>query len=464
MKKFFLSTILAGAGFILVRAQSSTQLLDSIVYFNLSSPGDSVRTEKQDYRYDQKIRKVYSGYSRWDSKIENWKCQEFTQSTFNQKNSLIEKIEHGVSGLEFPYQRQTWEYDLFGKPVNQYRSWKMYERDDWILNGKQDLKTNESGQLIQKIEYLWGRDQNDWIPDVFYSHYYDQHGHDTLQVELFFNRQTQRWQDGQRTKTTFNEMGLRTSEKTIWLNPAGIWETVSSYVCEYDSMGRKTRERGPGEESIWYLEYFYDSVGNSTILSYGKIFPDTTFSTQGRTERKFDKNGRITDYLHFYKHNEEWFSDGKTHWRYSDSGHIVEQTEWYGDLTSKEWIKSFQMRFYFNELDNCRMSESYYWNAGSMDWILNGRGHYYYQNSNTGIRETQTGTIILYPNPTDGSVHLCGIAAGSFLRIYNSMGRLMKHEEITTEMVDLSEWPSGLYFLVISSKNGSKIKYPVIKN
>lgn len=465
MKPLILSFIILSAGLLQTRAQTSPPLLDSIVYFNFNaSTGDSSSIDKVHYLYDQENREIFRGYSRWISRLKIWDYQEYTQRIFDQKNQLIEKIEHGLPGLQFPYVREQWEYDAVGKPVTQYRYWKMYEKDAWILNGKQDIKTNESGQLIQKIEYLWLKAENDWIPDASYSHYYDQNGRDTLLVVVYFNRQTMKWMDGQRTKTTYNGLGLKTSEVTLWRNPDGIWETYYSYRCDYDSLGRKTWERYPVEGGIWYSEFAYDSVGNSTTLYSGRFFPDTAFSIRGRTERKFDQEGRMTDYENYYLHEGEWIPNQKTHWLYSESGRILEQTEWSRDQGSGEWILYFQMRYHFNEFDQCRMSESYLWNTDLMDWALSGRGHYYFRNNGTGIPGISIETIRAFPNPTKDVVYFPDLSPGTMLYLYNSTGMLISQEQISNERVDLSQRPAGIYYLVIQDKNGKVMTSQILKN
>lgn len=74
---------------------------------------------------------------------------------------------------------------------------------------------------------------------------------------------------------------------------------------------------------------------------------------------------------------------------------------------------------------------------------------------------TGSGTFAVWPNPTKG---LLQIEGEDILKVelYNLIGQLMLREENTND-IDMSVFEEGIYFLVISNKNGSKSITKVIK-
>ena len=82
-----------------------------------------------------------------------------------------------------------------------------------------------------------------------------------------------------------------------------------------------------------------------------------------------------------------------------------------------------------------------------------------------GIEEegtsTGSGTYAVWPNPTKGLLHIEGECILK-VDLYNLVGQLMLSKENAND-IDLSDVEDGIYFLVISDKNGAKSITKVIK-
>lgn len=79
----------------------------------------------------------------------------------------------------------------------------------------------------------------------------------------------------------------------------------------------------------------------------------------------------------------------------------------------------------------------------------------------TGINELggNGSEFVVYPNPTNGTLNVQG-NIGSIVNVYNSLGKLcLSHEiEITNTELNLSGFPSGIYFIQIGSLTKKIIK------
>ena len=83
--------------------------------------------------------------------------------------------------------------------------------------------------------------------------------------------------------------------------------------------------------------------------------------------------------------------------------------------------------------------------------------------SNTYFKEAK-----IYPNPTNGVFELSEVdKSAEYVAIYNSTGVLIKEVRITNStnnVIDLSSYPSGLYYGIIPSKKGETTRFSLIKH
>lgn len=68
--------------------------------------------------------------------------------------------------------------------------------------------------------------------------------------------------------------------------------------------------------------------------------------------------------------------------------------------------------------------------------------------------------VILYPNPTDGNLHIIGIIDS--VEVFDSQGRQVMKQMYWYDYVDLSGLANGIYFVKIHQRQNSRI-YSVLK-
>ena len=79
-------------------------------------------------------------------------------------------------------------------------------------------------------------------------------------------------------------------------------------------------------------------------------------------------------------------------------------------------------------------------------------------NSATGIATLQNkvSEVNIYPNPTTGEITINGSAV-SVIEVYNSMGQLLKEVE-KTNRISITEYPVGLYFILLFNETGQLLQ------
>jgi len=75
----------------------------------------------------------------------------------------------------------------------------------------------------------------------------------------------------------------------------------------------------------------------------------------------------------------------------------------------------------------------------------------------TQIGTVTTNKIQVYPNPVINTLSIAGLTNGAIISIYNTVGALMAHYNVSTSLVqiDMSSFPSGIYILHCQDKSNS---------
>ena len=66
----------------------------------------------------------------------------------------------------------------------------------------------------------------------------------------------------------------------------------------------------------------------------------------------------------------------------------------------------------------------------------------------TGVDESLQSNLKLYPNPAKSSIHIAGLETDSEVRIYNSLGELVKVVSVGADQeISVRDLASGLYLV-----------------
>jgi hypothetical protein len=93
------------------------------------------------------------------------------------------------------------------------------------------------------------------------------------------------------------------------------------------------------------------------------------------------------------------------------------------------------------------METHFDWDPETKTFIRGPREFYYYRGSTNGIPGFLDDQIRMYPNPTDGILNVTGLARNSKIRIYSSLGILVKALDSFDGQIDLGDLPAGMYFI-----------------
>ena len=90
---------------------------------------------------------------------------------------------------------------------------------------------------------------------------------------------------------------------------------------------------------------------------------------------------------------------------------------------------------------------------------------YYSIESTVSVEDMDDGLIRIYPNPSQGDFNISGLEIGHRIRVYNSIGSLLRDVPALQceEIISLQNEANGIYFVVISESDSIVGRFRLIK-
>jgi hypothetical protein len=78
--------------------------------------------------------------------------------------------------------------------------------------------------------------------------------------------------------------------------------------------------------------------------------------------------------------------------------------------------------------------------------------------TNIGIPETENNSLLIFPNPAFQTLHIEGIANSFKAEVYDLSGKFLLTKQINTNQIDINSLAKGLYFIKLSTEEGSVVR------
>ena len=241
-------------------------------------------------------------------------------------------------------------------------------------------------------------------------------------IKLIEQWQTNTWVNGYRHTYTYDANGNR-------LTVLGeLWQT-NAWVND------------------WRGTFTYDANGN--LLTYLREHWQTNaWVNYYRDTFTYDANGNMLTYLYEYWQTNAWVNNGKYTYIYDANGNSI---------TGKYemWQANWQPYLHYLELYS---NKNYIYGVNCYRYEAS------YKSFNSGIPEiTANSSLILYPNPSNGSVRLQyqlpKNEKDGELILYNLQGAEQKRYKIDNTFKDIlldnTQLPAGTYFYQLQTKKGA---------
>lgn len=361
--------------------------------------------------------------------------------------SLIAQTVRLDSTHYFLWNTGTGEYALtergfFTKGSNDSIVEQLYLRlnnGNWI-NERKDLFTydadNNRTEWLRQLDNGTGW-ENDWI--WFYT--YDSERNVTLKVRQQMNAGT--WQNQQKDSCTYNINNQRT-EWFIQTWNGSDWVNSSKYIYSYDTNNRLEEFlmkswNGTSWNDFMKTEYIYDFDDNPvTELRY--TWNGFGWGNNFKTNSTFDQDHRPLS-IEMFSWND---SDGEWH------NYQRQFQEWHPSGAIISWVRQVGYNL--------------------PDWT-NADSTYHYLSSGVGLQSiSDQYTFLIAPNPALDVLYIKLSDYMDFpaeIKIYTASGQEIVHSDINLSdqniTIDVSSFPSGMYFVQLHSPQGGSIQKIAVK-
>lgn len=271
-----------------------------------------------------------------------------------------------------------------------------------LLNSiKLEFIYDNTGKMkCEKSYNNWNTSINNWSSITKDSIFYDTN--EFVDYTIHYNLNNGTWIKSLRNLVTNNNNGNPLEIKTQILTTNQTWENYQREVYTYDS---------DNNVKTWRYAEFWN--GNQWELGREKTYVFTSF----------------------------------------DVKEIITSRRW----ENNNWRRYAKMDYDFDAYENeTRMESLFYYDIADTTVRTGGRlEEYFYSLHTVNTNNIKEGLIKIYPNPTSESIslELPATVNNGMISIWDTQGRLVRQENYTQNLIDVSTLNSGNYWLQITSDN-----------
>lgn len=331
----------------------------------------------------------------------------------------------------------------------------------WVGYIKNEYLYNHNGLLIQSVKFNWSPSQNDWLPDLKNSIRRDDDGNTIETISFLWDFEIYEWIGLRKNTFSYDTVGNLLPEiKHTWNSDQ--WNPVNRDDMTYDSDGNRTLYMTSTWYSIqnywepyWKQESVFDETGQLS-LSFDSYWTeeDSALRFFEKREYEFNNMGHLV-YFALYewgRSSQRWYRIRKlkNEYIYNSQGKEISKTLFHWS-SSKLWFLWARHESCFDELGNNTITAYYRWDSDVNEWGKTEKAFQYYTLSSLGTENQVNSKIQIYPNPTSGLIYISGIYYPAEIKLYSIQGKLLKTVHQVKSSIDISDLPSGLYILNLTS-------------
>jgi hypothetical protein len=438
----------------------SQQVIDSIVTFGYYTNGDSIRTIKFDYEYNEAWQQTAYTFYGWNPLTNCWEgsiipCESCVSSDgreeyeYDQQGllTLTKTFEWSVTSLRWEItSKSEHSYDL-----NRHKtSYNLYMWDrslnGWSHYFQMDFGYDDSGNTISRFDYQWLAESNSWLHLSHYEWEYEQNGSKTAEIRFKWNNSSEEWLNFKRKEWTYDSTGRLKELSTYQWTQTGegfTWNPTEliKYTNESDTFGNIILAiQADWISDHWRIlqreEYTYNSMGQM-VLHVLKKLKGGTLEEYIRSEREYDINGNL---IH----------ETSTGMMARVAGHVLPE--------------KYKVIRTFDHYGNISFAKWNWWNPNSQTFDPNGIDYYYYHPSSNGKSVIDLPGISLFPNPVNDILFFEGLDRPIDIRIYSMQGNLVYHMGQGDNSVNLSGLAPGSYLVLVLQEGRLPYRNIIVKN
>ncbi|MFM2292617.1 MAG: hypothetical protein RIS29_2430 [Bacteroidota bacterium] len=416
---------------------------------------------------DQKVKDVFL-YDKYGNQIEeqsyywsrnSWIAADKTETVYDESKFMTQTVSYYYqpSTNRWVNTRKTeYTYDNHHNILVDVNSVWDADSSKWIVELRSENDYNESDRLVTRLLYSWVANTKTLALRSKGTYSYNANGQKSALILYSWNAETTSW--------------TRVGTKTYGYDENGNMNCETTILGETDALSGSSYKR-----EISYT--------NNLILSDVSFYWDVArlaWTKTRKAEYSYDSNGKLLEenYSIYNSDNASWTPETQNQYEIDGNGNRTSKIERKWNDLSQGWqnISKFSCsydQFYSDDKlllnSHCMTSifnsananipiegMQYDWNTYANQWNTNytlQENRYYSGISLSGLDETDTNKLKIYPNPVIDKLYIANAQAEINLTLYSLQGAMLLQSHASE--VDLSHYPSGVYLLEV---NGQRLK------
>jgi hypothetical protein len=324
----------------------------------------------------------------------------------------------------------------------------------WVNSDQYIYAYDAQKNKVNELHMTW--DGSTWVNGIQYSIAWDENGNETSYLCQYWSGST--WVNTYQDLYSYDARNNRTNYQDQTWNGTD-WQNNYQEIYVYDINNNMTSSLAQNWNGTDWVNFSrdiltYDTFGNLTG-DQTQIWNSGTSSWDDfrRCTSTYDASqNKIRDFYESWN-GSTYINDFQTSFAYDNNGNPATRKEeiWDGvnwDMTAF-YISVYDASSFLKDY-----SEKHFSNNGTVIDFGDSTHVYYHTNLAVNDLTAQDGTIGIYPNPAQGRIRITAPATGQ-ITFFDLTGKemLSLYAGKTETIVDLSSFPSGVYYIRWSGKN-----------
>jgi hypothetical protein len=331
-----------------------------------------------------------------------------------------------------------------------------FEEDIWITLSRSNVYTDDQGRMVEILSEAFDAELNDFVPDsraVIFPHgdspalidSMHVYGWDSLAMDwqlIFYVLNSYDAQDRLVISiSSFDYLGQPLLFKDVHVYDANGDNTL---IESFTVLGPV--ELPTGKQELTYQNHL---LTESVVFGQDGLGGLTAQQKVTYTYTSLDLQEQVNTYLWSLDENDWVQVQGDTYTYDNAQRVIVHETITYEQDGTEERV---QARYEYEEAELLALQSNYYWSGNQ--FYLSDREFYYYSDGTLASKVPIAALpLMLSPNPTSGFVQL-NLDSDAIVQIFTAQGELLHSGEYQAQKaLNVSDLPTGLYFISAQSKN-----------
>jgi len=379
---------------------------------------------------------------------------------FGANNKLSEQVIKNLSNGNWNNSSKlSLAYTSSGKVTSQTQ--QLWLGNQWRNSSRYVYDFDANGNQLTNLSQYWDTTASSWKLFSFQQYYtYNSSNKKTLHIQVYVG-------NGVATDSTRQTYAYEANGNEIsvlregWSQSNPVWRNSQKWLNFHNTNNQKDSSynliwnvASTTFDIVYKHEYTYDAAGNQ-IESIFYQTSGNAWNPYFKYVDTYDVNSNKT-FQGYYTWASGWLANNEQTISYNVKNKVTSGVYKAYDFATTALVNNYRCFYTYDAIDSLTLVTYDNWDKTSSTWLYETK--YEYFNScagSVGITEpNKNKAISFFPNPTKNQIYF---STETNVELSNLSGQTITSKK-NASTLDLSEQPTGIYFIVLTDHNGKVIQ------